>query len=178
MDAVTCIKTRRSIRQFTNQEVSKETLEDLVQTAAFAPSWKNTQTTRYIAITDPETKSRLAEQCCSEHNQGIINSAPVLVATTIVDKRSGFERDGSYSTIREDNWQAFDNGIATQTFCLAANDKGLGTVIMGLYDINKAEEILEVPEGQLLMALIAVGYPDQEPVAPKRKTVEDLLTFR
>ena len=178
MDAVTCIMTRRSIRQFQNQDIPKETLEELVQTAAFAPSWKNTQTTRYIAITDPEIKNRLAESCCGEHNQGIINSAPVLVATTIVDKRSGFERDGSYSTIREDNWQAFDNGIATQTFCLAANNKGLGTVIMGLYDINKAEEILEVPEGQILMALIAVGYPDEEPAAPKRKGVEDLLTFR
>ncbi|MCI8955568.1 MAG: nitroreductase [Eubacterium sp.] len=178
MDAVTCIKTRRSIREFQKREVSKETIEELVQTAAFAPSWKNTQTTRYIAITDPETKSRLAEQCCAEHNQGIINSTPVLVATTIVDKRSGYERDGSYSTVREDNWQAFDNGIATQTFCLAAHDKGLGTVIMGLYDINKAEEILEIPEGQILMALIAVGYPNQEPAAPKRKPVEDLLTFR
>ena len=178
METITCIKTRRSIREFQSQDVSKETLEDLVQTAAFAPSWKNTQTTRYIAITDPETKSCLAEQCCAEHNQGIINSAPVLVATTIVDKRSGYERDGSYSTIREDNWQAFDNGIATQTFCLAAHDKGLGTVIMGLYDINKAEEILEIPEGQILMALIAIGYPAQEPAAPKRKPVEDLLTFR
>ena len=178
MDTVTCIKTRRSIRQFTNQAVSKEILEELVETASFAPSWKNTQTTRYIAITDQTIKSRIAEQCCSEHNQGIINSAPVLVATAIVDKRSGFERDGSYSTSRKDNWQAFDNGIATQTFCLAANDKGLGTVIMGLYDINKAEEILEIPQGQILMALIAVGYPDQDPVAPKRKTVEDLLTFR
>lgn len=178
MDAITCIKTRRSIRQFKKQEVSKEMIEELVQAAAFAPSWKNTQTTRYIAITDPETKSRLAEECCGEHNQGIINSAPALVATTIVDKRSGFERDGSYSTARENNWQAFDNGIAAQTFCLAANDKGLGTVIMGLYDINKAEQILKVPEGQLLMALIAVGYSDEEPVAPKRKAVEDLLTFR
>ena len=178
MDAITCIKTRRSIRKFTAQEVSKETLEELVQTAALAPSWKNTQTTRYIAITDQETKNRLASECCAEHNQGIINNAPVLVATTIVDKRSGFERDGSYSTVREDNWQAFDNGIATQTFCLAANEKGLGTVIMGLYDINKAEEIINIPVGQLLMALIAVGYPDEEPVAPKRKTVEDLLTFR
>lgn len=49
---------------------------------------------------------------------------------------------------------------------------------MGLYDINKAEEILEVPEGQLLMALIAVGYPDEEPSVPKKKTVEDLLMFR
>lgn len=178
MDTVTCIKTRRSIRQFTNQEVSKEILEDLVATASFAPSWKHTQTTRYIAITDEEIKKRLAEQCCAEHNQKIINGAPMLVATTIVDKRSGFERDGSYSTVRKDNWQAFDNGIAAQTFCLAANEKGLGTVIMGLYDINKAEEILEIPEGQLLMALIAVGYPNEEPVAPKRKAVEDLLTFR
>ena len=141
---------------------------------------KNTQTTRYIAITDPKVKARLAEEGCKDYpfNQKNINAAPAIIATTIVDKRSGFERDGSYSTVREDNWQAFDNGIATQTLCLAAHEKGLGTVIMGLYDINKAEEILEVPEGQKLMALVAVGYPAEEPVAPKRKTVEDLLTFR
>lgn len=178
MDAITCIKTRRSVRKFKNEEVSKDIIEDLVLTASYAPSWKNTQTTRYIAITDSHIRQRLADECCGAHNQEIINNAPMLVATTIVDKRSGFERDGSYSTSREDNWQAFDNGVATQTFCLAAKDKGLGTVIMGLYDINKAEEILEVPEGQLLMALIAVGYPDEEPSVPKKKTVEDLLMFR
>lgn len=177
MDAITCIKSRRSIRKFTTQEVSQETIEDLVLTASYAPSWKNTQTTRYIAITDPGIKARISKECCGEHNQGIIDGAPLLVATTIVDKRSGFERDGSFTTIREDNWQAFDNGIATQTFCLAATEKGLGTVIMGMYDIEKAEEILQVPEGQLLMALIAVGYPDEEPAVPKKKTVEDLLKF-
>ncbi len=177
MDAVTCIKTRRSVRKFKDNPVSKEVIEDLVLTASYAPSWKNTQTTRYIAITDSALKSRIAQECCGEHNQGIINGAPVLVATTIVDKRSGFERDGSYSTVRGDNWQAFDNGIAVQTFCLAANEKGLGTVIMGLFDIDKAADILEVPQGQLLMSLIAVGYPDEEPAVPKKKTVEDLLTF-
>ncbi len=178
MDAITCIKTRRSIRKFTDEPVSKEIIEDLVLTASYAPSWKNTQTTRYIAITDSEIKSRLGKECCAEHNQGIIDSSAALIATLIVDKRSGFERDGSYSTVREDNWQAFDNGIATQTLCLAANANGLGTVIMGLYDINKAEEILQVPEGQLLMALVAVGYPAEEPAVPKKKTVEDLLSFR
>ena len=177
MDAITCIKTRRSIRKFKNESVSKEIIEDLVLAASYAPSWKNTQTTRYIAITDPEIKGRISKECCGEHNQGIIDGAPVLIATLIVDKRSGFERDGSYSTVREDNWQAFDNGIATQTFCLAANEKGLGTVIMGLYDIDKAAEILQVPQGQLLMALVAVGYPDEEPAVPKKKTVEDLLKF-
>lgn len=178
MDAITCIKTRRSIRRFTDEPVPKELIEDLVLTASYAPSWKNTQTTRYIAVTDPKVKEQLGSECCAEHNQGIINSSAVLVATLIVDKRSGFERDGSFSTIREDNWQAFDNGIATQTFCLAAHDKGLGTVIMGLYDIDKASEILQVPEGQLLMALIAVGYPAEEPTVPKKKSVADLLSIR
>lgn len=177
MDAITCIKTRRSIRKFTVEQISKEIIEDLVLTASYAPSWKNTQTTRYIAITDPEIKERISKECCGEHNQGIIDGAPMLIATLIVDKRSGFERDGSYTTVREDNWQAFDNGIATQTLCLAANEKGLGTVIMGMYDIDKAEEILQVPEGQLLMALVAIGYPAEDPEIPKKKTVEDLLKF-
>lgn len=178
MDAITCIKSRRSIRKFKADKISKDMVEDLVLTASYAPSWKNTQTTRYIAIEDEAVKSKIASECCSEHNASIINSAPLLVATVIVDKRSGFERDGSYSTVRKDNWQAFDNGIATQTFCLAATEKGLGTVIMGLYDLDKTSEIIDVPEGQLLMSLIAVGYPDEEPAMPKRKTVEELLSYR
>ena len=101
MDTITCIKTRRSIRQFKEQEVTKDVLEDIVQTASFAPSWKNTQTTRYIAITDPKVKARLAEEGCKDYpfNQKNINAAPAIIATTIVDKRSGFERDGSYSTV-------------------------------------------------------------------------------
>ena len=178
MDVVTCIKTRRSVRKFKQDKVSEQIIKDLVLTASFAPSWKNTQTARYIAITDENIKSRISKECCGEHNQEIIDGAPMLVATLVVDKRSGFERDGSFTTVREDNWQAFDNGAAVQTFCLAANEKGLGTVIMGMYDIVKAEQILEVPEGQLLMALVAVGYPDESPDAPKKKSVDDLLSFR
>ena len=154
MDTITCIKTRRSVRKFKQEPISKDIIEDLVLDASYAPSWKNTQTTRYIAITDAEIKAKLAEECCAEHNRGIINGAPLLIATLIVDKRSGFERDGSYSTSRKDCWQAFDNGI------------------------DKAEEIIGVPEGQLLMALVAVGYPDEEPGVPKKKTVDDLLSYR
>lgn len=178
MDAITCIKSRRSVRKFKTDKISRDIIEDLVLTASYAPSWKNTQTTRYIAIEDEALKASLASECCGEHNASIINGAPLLMATAIVDKRSGFERDGSYSTVREDNWQAFDNGIANQTFCLAAAEKGLGTVIMGLYDIDKASEMIGIPEGQLLMSFIAVGYPDEEPGVPKKKTVEELLTYR
>ena len=72
----------------------------------------------------------------------------------------------------------FDVGAACQTFCLAAHEAGLGTVIMGIWDEDGITELLDIPETQELAALIAIGYPDIEPEAPRRKSVEDLLTYR
>lgn len=178
MNTIDAIKTRRSIRKFRPTAISHELLEQVVEAASYAPSWKNTQITRYIAIEDPNLKARLAEECCSEHNAGIIKPAPLLVATTLITGRSGYERDGSFSTSAKEGWQAYDCGIASQTFCLAAHELGLDTVIMGLYDMEKAAKIIQIPEGQQLMALIAVGYGDETPEAPARKSVDILLSYR
>ena len=100
------------------------------------------------------------------------------MAVTFIKNRCGYERDGSYSTKKEDRWQMFDVGIACQTFCLAAHEKGLGTVILGIWDEDGITELLDIPENQELAALIAIGYPVDSPAAPKRKSVEDLLTYR
>ena len=102
----------------------------------------------------------------------------MLIAQTFVKNRSGYERDGSFTTDREGGWQYFDCGVAAQTFCLAAHDLGLGTVIMGVFDRAEVEKSLNVPENQELMALIAVGYPDETPAAPRRKDVGTLLSYR
>ena len=92
--------------------------------------------------------------------------------------RSGFERDGSFSTDREAGWQYYDCGIACQTLCLAAHDLGLGTVIMGVFDRKRLQVYLEIPQDQELMALIAVGHPAEVGPAPKRKDVDVLLSWR
>ena len=63
MQTKDCIIGRRSIRKFTSQKVEKETLEGIVGLAAYAPSWKNTQVTRYYAITDQAIKDEIAENC-------------------------------------------------------------------------------------------------------------------
>lgn len=180
MNAVECIKTRRSIRKFEDKPVDRELIASLVETASYAPTWKNTQTTRYIAVTDPDLKKKIAEECVLGFagNTNSIIGAPVLIVTTIVHGRSGFERDGSYSTSKEDRWEVYDAGICAQTFCLAAHDAGLGTVIMGIFDETKVAEALDIPEGQIPSALIALGYPAVSPEAPRRKPVEDLLSFR
>lgn len=63
----------------------------------------------------------------------------------------------------------FDAGLATQTFCLAAHDKGVGAVILGIFDETKVAEIIGIEEGQKVAALVAVGYADEDPAAPKER---------
>ena len=164
MEALECIKTRRSIRKFTEQPVTEDEVRQVVEAAAFAPSWKNTQIARYIVVTDKEKKDKLA-------------GAPALVVLTMIKERSGYERDGSFSTPLATHWQSFDAGIAAQTFCLSAHALGLGTVIMGIYDPAEVAKVVEIPEGQEVAALIALGHPAQDPQAPARKDVDTLLRF-
>ena len=61
---------------------------------------------------------------------------------------------------------------------VAAHEKGLGTCILGIYDEKKIAAFLELPEGVRIGALIPIGYPAEEPAAPKRKDVDMLLAFR
>ncbi len=179
MTAKECILGRRSIRKFKADPVSHELLAQIVETASYAPSWKHTQITRYIAI-EGELKEKIAAEGTSLYpgNGKIISSAPVLVAVTVIKNRSGYERDGSFSTPRGDGWQMYDAGVASQTFCLAAYEQGLGTVILGLFDQAPIEAMLQLPEDRELVALIPVGYPDEAPAAPRRKPVEDLLSYQ
>ncbi len=178
MTAKECIMGRRSIRKFTSQPVPHDLLEQVIETASYAPSWKHTQITRYIAV-EGEKKDALAK-CTSIYpgNGEIMVQAPMVVAVTIIKGRSGYERDGSFSTPKGDRWQMFDAGVASETFCLAAYEQGLGTVIMGLFDEAEIARLLELSEDRELVALIPVGFPAETPVAPRRKPVSDLVSFQ
>lgn len=177
MELKTCIETRRSIRRYEDKPVERAMIEELIRLASFAPSWKNTQTSRWI-ILEGAAKDEFAKKAVTEGggNAAIIESCPVLLVQCCIQGRAGFERDGSFSTARGDRWEMYDAGIAAQTLCLAAHDMGLGTVIMGMIDPIAAAEVLALPEGRNVSALIALGWPAVSPEMPRRKTVEELLS--
>lgn len=177
MNVIDCIKTRRSIRKYKPDPIDHSIINSIVDAASYSPSWKNTQITRYIAIEDSSLLGKIADEFTREHNANIIRQAPMLIAVTFIKGRCGFERDGSYSTKKGDRWQMCDMGIACQTFCLAAKEYGLGTVIMGIFDEDGITELLNIPEDQELAALIAIGYPESEPEPPKRKSARELLVY-
>lgn len=180
MNVKECIETRRSIRKFKPEAVSHEEIEKIVAAASYAPSWKNTQTARYIVIEDKAVIQKIADEGCMNfaYNQKTLSGCSTLLILSSVAKRCGYERDGSFSTSKEDKWEMFDAGIAAQTFMLAANELGIGTVVLGIFDEEKVKEIIGLPDTQNVSALIAMGYPDEIPNTPPRKTVEDLLTYK
>lgn len=178
MNVTECIRTRRSIRKYKPDAIAHSIIDSIISTVSYSPSWKNTQITRYIAIEDASLLEKISDSYTPDYNSKIICQAPMLIALTFKKGRCGYERDGSFSTKKKDRWQMFDVGICAQTFCLAAKEQGLGTVIMGIFDEEGITELLDIPDDQELAALIAVGYPDIDPEAPRRKPISDLLQYR
>ncbi|MCK4467468.1 MAG: nitroreductase family protein, partial [Desulfobacterales bacterium] len=104
-----------------------------------------------------------------------IVAAPVVLAVCGRLGKSGYYKD-KVST-KFGDWYMFDLGLATQTICLAACDFGLGTVIVGLFDHDRAKEILNVPAGYELVVLIPMGYPAKIPSAPKRREMNEFTHY-
>ncbi|MDO4617170.1 MAG: nitroreductase family protein [Lachnospiraceae bacterium] len=179
METLECIRTRRSIRKYADTPVTKEEIHKVIEAALHAPSWKNTQTSGYVVVMNQEKKNYIADNCVLGFgkNQKIIHSAPALIILTTKNHISGYEKDGTPTTDKNSHWESFDAGIAAQTLCLAAHDLGLGTVIMGINDDKKTAEAVNLPEGQSVSALIAIGHPASDVPSVKRKTLEEKLTI-
>ena len=180
MDAIKCLISRRSIREYTDQPVTERDIEDIVTMSQMASCWENTQPIRYVAVLDQELKDRLAKECTVDFpwNTENIHAAPALIVLCIVKGLSGYEPDGSFSTKRGRHWQSFDAGVAAAHFCLAANALKFGTLIMGRYEEDKVKEILSLPEDYDVSALIAIGHPAVIPAASERKPLSDVLSVR
>ncbi|MCC8161875.1 MAG: nitroreductase family protein [Lachnospiraceae bacterium] len=180
METITCLKTRRSIRKYKEEKDPRSLVEEIFEIARYAPTWKNSQTPGYVVVDSPELKEEIAEHGVMGHanNARMIRTAPALIILTYETGICGYNADGSFSTSRGAAWESFDAGIACQTFCLTAWEKGLGTCIMGIFEEAEVAKIVELPEGRRIAALIALGYPDEEPKVRPRKDVGDLLSFR
>lgn len=174
-DLMQTIKERRSIRKFEQKAVKEEDLNQILEAVRWAPSWTNCQPWEVIVVKDQGVREKLQASLPPKGNPAIksIVQAPVLLVLCGKTKTSGYYK-GEPSTKLGD-WFMFDLGIAAQNICLSAHDLGLGTVIVGLFDHDKANEAVNVPEGYQLVAMIPVGYPAKTGSAPPRKEIKEFI---
>jgi nitroreductase len=170
------IKERRSVRNFENKTISDELLNKVLESIQWAPSWANTQCWEIVVVNDQNTKEKL-QKTISPKNPATraITSAPVVLAVCGKLKISGYYKDQAVTKLGD--WFMFDLGLATQNLCLAAHHLGLGTVIVGSFDHDKATSILNIPDGYDLVVLIPMGYPAKISGAPKRKDISDFTHY-
>jgi nitroreductase len=176
MDLMEAIKGRRSIRKYKPDPVSEEALRVLMEAVRWAPSWANTQCWEVIIVRDPNMKSALANTLTKTNpSLSSMTEAPLVIVLCGKKGVSGFKK-GEAATVKGD-WLMFDTGIAMQTLCLTAHSLGLGTVVVGLFDHKKAEEILGVPQNAEVVAMTPLGYPAVEGGAPKRKEPSEFVFY-
>ena len=174
MDTLETIKTRRSVRRYKPDLIDDNTLSKVLEAARWAPSWANTQCSRFIVVRNSSIKNELAATLTTTNPAAnAIRTAPVVIVACAELKRAGFYH--GVSTTNKGDWYMFDVGIAMQNLCLAAHAIGLGTVHVGLFDAAKVEAILSVPAGYCVVEIMPLGYSDGEPRMTGRKELTEII---
>ena len=193
------IELRRSIRKYKDKDLSDEIIHELIDSARLAPSGCNSQPWRFKIVRDPEIKKRLA---VAAHNQKFVSEAPVVLVCCLDVK--GY-LDGTVSGLQDLEEQqvideriytlliknaadsrklsveniisrtSFNVAIAIEHIVLRALDFGLGTCWVRLVDGLQVRKIFDWDENISVVALLPVGYPDEDPKPRKRLELEDIL---
>ena len=175
-DLMDIIKGRRSVRKYQDKEVPEELLNQILESVQWAPSWANTQCWEVIVVKDQGVKEALAEVLTKTNPaRKHLAQAPVILVLCGKLKSSGYYK-GEAAT-KFGDWFMFDLGLAAQSLCLTAHSLGLGTVITGLFDHEKARAVMSVPEGYELVSIIPLGYPAHDSSAPKRREVREFTHY-
>ena len=165
------IKSRRSIRKFKNTPVSKEKITAMLEAAMLSPSACNTRPWRFIAITNREMLTKLADA----HNWAkMLHTAPLAIVIVALPETQNGKMDGL-----AEGYYPQDCGAATQNILTQAEALGLGTCWCGVYPkpmMPVIAEILDIQEGEYPFNIIAIGEKDEDP-APRGSYDEAKVTW-
>jgi nitroreductase len=172
------IRTRRSIRKYTDQPVSEEIVTQLLESARLAPSGKNTQPWHFIVVRSESTRKKLAEV---SHRQGWMAEAPVhIVCIGDIRARIG----GNDALTVDENSPQFelkqtirDTSIAVEHMVLEAESMGLSTCWIAWFDQKDIRPVLNIPADKYVLNILTVGYSDENPKARPRKRLEDVVHY-
>ena len=168
MELYEALEDRRSIRKYTADPVSDETLQKLLRAAGIAPSWKNNQCWRFIIVREQSRKQKLAGSLPDGNPcKKAIAEAPV-VPVLCADPRTSGRQDGK-------DYYLLDAGLAMQQLMLAAHAEGLGACWVAWFDEAAARPACNIPEPYRVVALTPLGVPAHRPSPRPRKEIGEIV---
>ncbi|MBU5678498.1 MAG: nitroreductase family protein [Candidatus Aenigmatarchaeota archaeon] len=167
METIECIKTRKSVRKFKKKDIEKEKLIKILEAAINAPSSGNLQNWEFIIVRDEENKKHVAKAALNQNF--IADASVVIIACSNNDKIIFYGKRG------RDLYAIENVSAAIQNILLAANDLGIGSCWVGAFDEKELKKILEIPENVRPLAIIPLGYPDENPEKPVRRSLSQVV---
>jgi nitroreductase len=160
MDVLQAIKGRRSIRKYTQERISEDQLNQILEAGRWAPSRGNSQPWKFIVLNDEQIRKELAEVISSGK---FIAQAPQGIAVVVDPKTSKHpEQEGA---------------AAIQNMLLAAHALGLGTCWISVYGTEwakSAAQVLGIPDEEWLISVVSIGYPAEAP-EKGRKGLDEII---
>lgn len=169
MGILDTIKNRRSIRDFKDQDIPVEAIDDLIEAVRWAPSAGNLQSRKFYFVFNQDVRKRLAKAALNQHFIAQAPLAVVACADNRIASRYG-DRGSHLYAIQ-------DAAASTMNLMLAAHALGLGSVWVGAFNEFEVFEVLDLPHNLRPVAIIPVGYPSRTPQAPPRKAKDEAVTF-
>lgn len=173
------MKNRRTIRNYTTQDIPDTLLNELLDIAARASNTGNMQLYSVVVTRDKANKEKLAP---AHFNQPMITKAPVVLTFCADANRFVKWAEQRNAVAGFDNFQTFiastiDAMLFAQSFCTAAEEKGLGICYLGTtaYNADKIVEALTLPRLVVPIVTVTVGYPDGMPEQVERLPLEAVL---
>lgn len=173
------MKHRKTIRKYSDRPIPDDVMNELLETACRASTMGGMQLYSIIVTKDEETKKELSPL---HFNQPMVMNAPAVL-TFCAD----YHRFTRWCGLRNadagyDNFESFYNAmidalLAAQTFCNAAEEKGLGICFLGTtsYNPNEIIDVLHLPELVFPVTTITVGYPAEDPALQDRLPLQGVV---
>ena len=166
MDVMEAILARRSIRDFVDKPVDKQSLARVLEAGRQAPSASNAQPWRIVVVSDPAKRRKLAK---AARGQDFVGQAPVVLVGCAI-------RTDRVMTCGQHSYP-IDLAICMTTMSLAAVGEGLGTCWVGAFDETQVKKILGIPPEVRVVELMPLGYPASQPDPRPRMPIGDFAVM-
>lgn len=202
-DFMHIILTRRSIRKYKDVDIPDGVLLKVLEAGRWAPSGEDAQPWRFIIVKDKAKRELLGKwgaagsgrRFKSEYmTRAIFQRIPIpdeekrkrVYKKLITGEVSAFMKDAPVLIVvvgRRDVWDApYDVSAAIENMLLAAHALGLGACwlvapVIDVRDEKKVKELLKIPHEYTVDAIIALGYPDEQPKPRPRLPLEEITFY-
>ena len=167
MEVFQAIKERRSIRKFKNDPIPDSLINKIIEAGILAPSAGNLQRRKFIVLTG-DAKKNFKVPTVGRFQLG---DEPVLIV--VCGDTRPVEKYGKLA----DLYLKMECAASVQNMMLAAHACGLGTCWVGSFDVGEAKRLLKLPEHLMPVAIIPLGFADEKPGMPPRKTMGEACEF-